>query len=176
MKKMCAVLIGTLLAGCDEATVITHVDKLSHMSLSDLVTMQDGGGIPVEVHGLPFSGVPAGGLVAAMRPPAAASQGIRFRPIEPGHGTGHGWRLVLHFNPTGAPNGFADCKHSAEQRTNPPKPEGFEVNATFCNGDDWQAHGFMKSLKTRDGDVEAYRDAMQQLMVAIFRENTDKDR
>lgn len=176
MKRLNALLLGVLLAGCDEATVITHVDKLSHMSLSDLVTMQDGGGIPVEFHGLPFRTASPETLASAMRAPAAASQGIRFRPIVPGHGGGHGWRLVLHFNPTGAPNGFADCKHTSEQTTNPPKAEGFDVNATFCEGSDWQAHGFMKSLKTADGDLEGYRDVMQQLMAAIFRENSDKDR
>ena len=176
MRVLKALVLMLALGSCDEATVITHVDKLSHMQLDDLWAMQSEGGIPVEIHGNPFSGVDKAALAAALRAPAAADK-VRFRHVPIGEHTGnHGWRLVLHFNGLGPPNSQADCRLGAEAQTGPRPDEGFTVNLTFCKGTDWQAHGFLRSLKPRDGDLENFRDVMQQLMVVIFAENADVDR
>ena len=176
MKRFAALALCLALASCDEATVITHVDKLRHMTLKDLWTMQSEGGIPVEIHGNPFRSVDKPELAEAMRAPSAA-HAVRFRHLPFGHDPGnHGWRLVLHFNGLGPPNGPSDCKATGEIETDAPQVEGFTVNATFCKGSEWQARGFLKALKTRDGDLDAYRDAMQQLLSAIFAENADGDR
>ena len=163
------------LAGCDEPTIITHVDRLSHMSQGDLLTMQGAKGIPVEFHGSPFRDTPATTLANAMRPPSGSAQGVRFAAATPGEG--HNWRLVLHFNPQdGIPNAFHDCKLTSEAQTAGPSAESFSVNATFCKGTEWQAHGFMKVLEIEDGDVEAFSRVMRQLFLSILPKNTDPDR
>ncbi len=164
------------LAACDGSeTVITHVDRRGTFSRDDLWGMQDGRGIPVEVHGSPFRRVSDRELIEALRPPGGAAQGITYYARPPGGWMqGHPTRLVLHFNPQGGPNSVADCKRTAEARTNPPHERGFTVTATFCDGADWEAQGYMEALHVDDGDLEAFADMMAQLMLAILRE--DKDR
>ncbi len=177
MRYPKALIALALLAACDEATVITHVDKLSHMSMDDLVVMQDAQGIPVEVHGVPFAGVSANQLAAALRPPAGAAQSFRFHAVPPGNGHGtHGWRLVLHFNPQGAPNAVHDCKLTAEAKTASRPEKGYSINASFCKGPDWQAHGYLQAPQATHGDLDGFGNAMTQLMLTIFRENSDPDR
>ena len=156
-----AVLALLLVAACDEPTVITHVDKRSHMRLNDLWTIQDARGVPVEVHGAPFAHVSDRQIAEAIRPPGSWQ-------------AGHPWRLVLHFNPQGAPNAQADCRRLAEARTNPAPAGRFTVNASFCNGPDWQARGFLQALEVEDGDLAAFADMMRQLMLAIFHEEKDR--
>jgi hypothetical protein len=164
-----------LLAACDEPTLITHVGKLGHLQLDDLWTMQDARGLPVEVHGRPFAHVTDIAIAEAIRPPAGAAQEIRFYPVPPGSWqAGNPWRLVLHFNPQGAPNARADCRRLAEARTNPPPAGRFTVNATFCDGPDWQAHGYLQVLEARESDLAAFADAFRQLLLAIFHEEKDR--
>jgi hypothetical protein len=164
-----------LLGGCDDPTVITHVDKLSHMRMNDLWTMQDARGLPVEIHGAPFANVGDREIAGALRPPAGSAQEVRFHAVPPGSWQGgHPWRLVLHFNARGAPNARADCRLLAEAPTDPPPPGSFTVNASFCNGPDWQAHGFLRALEVEDGDMAAFADMMRQLMLAIFHEEKNR--
>jgi hypothetical protein len=175
MRRLAAVLAMLGLSACDEPTIITHVDKLDHMSVSDLWALQDGQGIPVEIHGAPFSHVTDDALAEALRPPGGSAQEVRFYAVPAGVWQGgHAWRLVLHFNPQGAPNAFHDCKLTAEVPTNPPTSLGFTVNATFCKADAWQAHGYLQALKTEDGDLEGFRNVMQALMAEVFREGPDQ--
>ncbi len=170
-----AVLALALLAGCDDPTVITHVGKLSHMRLNNLWTMQDARGLPVEIHGMPFAHVTDAEIAGAIRPPAGSAQEVRFHAVPPGGWQGgNPWRLVLHFNAQGAPNSQTDCRRVAEARTNPPPAGRFTVNASFCDGPDWQAHGFLQALEVEDGDLAAFTDLMQQLMLAIFHEEKDR--
>ena len=177
MKSLRILVLAGLLTACDEATIITHVDKLSHMSMNSLVTIQGAQGIAVEIHGAPFPGIDDTAIAAAMRPPAGASQGIRFHAVEPGTWSAHdGWRLVLHFNPDGPPHSVHDCKLEAEAKTAGRPAQGYSVNATFCNGADWQAHGFLKAPKAAQDDPGLFADHMVQLMQAIFQENSDPDR
>jgi hypothetical protein len=164
------------LAGCDdERTIITHTNRVVAISLSDLPALQQGGGVPVEIHGTPFAGVGADELASALKPPPGRSQSTRFRAIPPGHGGPgfHGDRMVLHFNAQGAPNGPQDCARTGEARTGAPRERGFTVMLTFCKGDKWQAMGFLEALDTAPGDIEAYRNAIQQLLLAIFADGTD---
>ncbi len=172
-RAVSPLLLLAALAGCDDATVITHVDKYPHMTLDDLWTMQDPQGIPVEIHGNPFSRGTDQALAEALQAPTGA-QDVKFyaRPVGAVN-IDHGWRLVLHFNPFGAPNSPHDCKHTAEVRTGPPKGEGFEVNATFCEGTKWQAHGYLQALEVQDGDVEGYTRVMRTLFQAIFFEEPE---
>ena len=175
VRSPAVLLLAALLAGCDEPTVITHVGKLGHMRLNDLWTMQDARGLPVEIHGAPFAGISDRGVAEAIRPPGGSAQEVRFYAAPPGGWRGgHPWRLVLHFNPQGAPNAPADCRLAAEARTNPPPAGRFAVNATFCNGEQWQAHGFLQALEVEEGDMEAFADMMRQLMLAIFHEEKDR--
>lgn len=161
--------------GCDEAeTVITHVDRRGGFTVDQLWTIQDPRGIPVEVHGSPFSHVSDRELVEALRPPAAASQ-VQFYPRPPGGWVGgHPSRLVLHFNPQGAPNAVADCQRGEEARTGRQPERGFTVNVSFCEGADWLAHGYLEALAVEDGDLRSFGDVMAQLMLAMFHEEKDR--
>lgn len=175
MRPRALIPLLCLLAACDEPTVITHVDKLSHMSQDDLRLMQGPDGIPVEMHGQPFRDATPEELAAALRPPASGPQEIRFHAVAPG--TTAGWRLVLHFNPKGnIPNAVHDCRLGAETETAGILPKGFSVNATFCKGADWQAHGFLRVLETGDTPTETLSRSLRQLFTAMFRKNTDPER
>lgn len=176
MKGNAAILAALLLmAGCDDPTVITHVDKLSHMRVNDLWAMQDARGLPVEIHGSPFANVSDREIAEAIRPPAGSAQEVRFYSVPPGSRQGASpWRLVLHFNAQGAPNAQADCRLVAEAPTAPPPPGRFTVNASFCEGPDWQAHGFLRALEVDDGDMAAFSAMMRQLLLAIFHEEKDR--
>ncbi|MEM7669956.1 MAG: hypothetical protein AAF317_12570, partial [Pseudomonadota bacterium] len=155
------------LAACDDGTVITHVDKDTSIELSDLVAMQSHGGIATEVHGTPFEGTASDELVNALRPPASAAQATRWRMVDIGS-VDHGPRMVLHFNPSGPPNSFADCRRTGPAETEPPRGVGFSVNMTFCRGTRAEAHGFLQSRKTANADFEDYRRVMKLLMRNIF--------
>ena len=48
------------------------------------------------------------------------------------------------------------------------------MNATFCNGQDWKAHGFLEVLEIEDGDLEAFTQHFQTLLSAIFQEEQDR--
>ncbi|MEM7059011.1 MAG: hypothetical protein AAF557_15605 [Pseudomonadota bacterium] len=175
MKLRFAVLgLAAILAACDEPTVISHVDRRPNVAITDLWTAQGPDGVRTEIHGLPFKGVAPKRLAEVLRPPASASN-VTFNAVPVGsHGTGHAWRLVLHFNPAGAPNSTVDCKRTVIAETAPQPTEGYSVNATFCKGTEWQAHGFMKVLKAEPGDLQSYSQHMQALLNVIFREEPDR--
>lgn len=163
-------------AACDEATtLITHVDRLSHVEPGDLVTMQDSAGLRVEIHGIPWKGATDAELAAALHPPPGEAQDVRFQSVPPGQWvTGRGHRLVLHFNPSGPPNPVRDCQATAEMRTDAPQEVGFRVTASFCTRDRWIAHGYMEVPKIEAGDWETYTEVMQQLMMVILTPEKDQ--
>lgn len=170
-----AALLAGLLVACDDGTVISHVDKLSHVRAVDLVTMQEVDGLLVEVHGLPWKGATDAELAEALRPPAGSAQEVRFRAVPTGQWVnGRGHRMVLHFNPIGAPNSAHDCKATAELSTRPPAEEGFTVNLTFCTKDQWIAHGYLQATKVKAGDWQEYTRVMQALLTNIFREEKNQ--
>lgn len=173
----CAVLVGLLLAGCDEPTVISNVDKLPHMKLDDLWTMQDGRGIPVEIHGAPWRNSTDQALAEAIRPPGGVTDGVKFysAPVGSWQG-GHAWRMVLHFNPSGPPNAYQDCKRTEVAVTGDRPESGYSVNIGFCKQDEWQAHGFVKVLRSEADDFEEYSNAMATALTAIFREDPGDQR
>ena len=176
-RLACALLAVGLLASCDEPTVISNVDKLPHMTLQDLWTMQDGRGIPVEIHGKPYRIATHRDLADAIRPPAGSAQGVKFYATPAGSWTGgHAWRMVLHFNPSGPPNAYQDCKRETVAVTAERPETGFSVNVSFCKRDEWQAHGYLQVLKSTEGDYEAYSNHMATLLSAIFREDPGDQR
>lgn len=170
-----ALCLAAALAACDDGTVITHVDKLPHMKETDLVTIQEAGAILVEIHGAPWKGATDDELAQALKPPAGGAQEVRFRAVPPGQWVqGRGHRLVLHFNPIGAPNSVHDCRATEEIRTGAPAETGFTFNASFCTQDNWVAHGYLQATKTQAGDWAEYTRVMQNLFLAIFREEKDR--
>ena len=172
-----AMSMAAVLSGCDEPTVISNVDKLPHMTLEDLWTIQDGRGIPVEIHGKPFRVSTHRELAESIRPPGGVSKGIKFYSTPVGSWKeGHAWRMVLHFNPSGPPNAFEDCKRDREAVTAERPESGYSVNVSFCKEGDWQAHGFLKVLESEDRDFEVYANAMATTLSAIFREDPGDQR
>lgn len=172
LRAMAGALLA-LLAGCDEPTVITHVFRLPNIHESDLVAMQGPQGIPVEMHGAPWEGAEPAALAAAMKGPAGAAQ-IRFTARAVTGPGAHGSRMVLHFNPSGPPNGARDCSLAAPAATGTPPETGFTVNMTICKGPEVEAQGFLRALETRAGDFEGYSTVMRQLLNAVFREEKDR--
>ncbi|MEL6477696.1 MAG: hypothetical protein AAFR17_10250 [Pseudomonadota bacterium] len=166
MKRLafCAL---ALLAACDDGTVISHVDKDHNIEAGDLVAMQQGGGIPTEVHGTPFQRASAEDLTRFLRPPAGGAQGIRWRAVKVG-ARPHGYRMVLHFNPSGPPNAADDCKRFRPAITERPQEVGFTVNLSICNGERAEAHGFLQARKTQAGDYQDYTRVMRVLMNSIL--------
>src|SRR5690606_32097316 len=155
-------------------TVISHVDRRGGFVSRDLWAVQDARGIPVEVHGSPFRTFSDLQVVEALRPLGGASQDITYYPRPPGGWVeGNPWRLVLHFNPQGAPNSVQDCQRVAEARTNTPSEGRFDVNASFCHEGEWRAQGYLQVARIEDGDLEAFGDTIAQLMMVIFREEPD---
>ena len=176
MRHLWLPALALLLAGCDDnPTTITHVGKEPHMKLEDLWTMQDPRGIPVEIHGRPFAELTDQTLAEALRGPAGASSGVKFysRPVGAWM-DGHGYRMVLHFNPQGAPHSYYDCRARTEFRTKPPTATGFTVNVSFCKGERSEAHGYLQAPKSPPGDLEEYARVMRVLMKAIFHEEPDR--
>jgi hypothetical protein len=137
--------------------------------------MQETDGLLVEIHGSPWKGIADSALAEALKTPKGEAQDVRFRAVPTGQWVnGRGHRLVLHFNPTSAPNSQNDCLATAEIRTKTPTAEGFSVNATFCTKDNWVAHGYLQATKVAAGDWEEYTRVMQLLLTNIFAEEKDK--
>lgn len=173
-KHLSALLLATLLGACDEPWIISHVDRLSHVSVNDLWTEKGAEGFPVEIHGAPFQGVTAAQLAEVLRAPSAA-RGVTFTSIPVGaYNRDHGWRMVMHFNPTGAPNAQFDCKRTTAAKTAPQPSKGYSVNVSFCDGSEWQAHGFLKVLSAEPGDLQTYSQRIQALLSEIFREDQNR--
>jgi len=171
MRLTRVLVLAALVAGCDDPTAISHVDRLPGIEISDLWTKQDSRGIPVEVHGAPFAHVTDQALAEALRAPTERAGELEFYAAPVGSWQGSdAWRLVLHFNPQGPPNAYADCKLVAEARANPRPGRSFTVTAAFCRQDQWQAHGYLVVRDIEPGDLGAFADAMQTLMRAIFGE------
>lgn len=165
-------VFAVLLAGCDDPTVITHVYRDPSIHENDLVAMQSHGGIPVEMHGVPWQGASKAELAEAMTGPAGAAR-IRFRAQDIVGPSFHGSRMVLHFNPP-VPNGAADCALTSESTGGEPPDRGFAVNMTICRDTRVEAQGYLKALETSPGDVEAFARAMRQLLTVVFREEKDR--
>lgn len=182
MKRTPLLVLCALLVGCDEPTVISHVDRARKLDLRDLFLMQDEHGIPVETHGAPFRRPDVRDLVPMMKVPAGGPQDIPFYGRAVGlsgsdAGADHSWRLVLHFNPQGGvPNAVRDCMRSEPAETAGPTDSGFSVNAVFCQGQRWQAHGYMRVLEIEDGDIEAFQRVMRLLLKEIFADNVSTGR
>ncbi len=169
MKPLRILALAALVGGCDDPTVISHVDRLDGVEIDDLWTMQDSRGIPVEIHGAPFAHTTDRDLAAALRPPVTSAGELTFYAAAVGSWKGgHPWRVVLHFNPQGPPNAHADCRLEAEARTARLPETGFTVNASICRGAEWQAHGYLSVAEIEGGDLDAFGQHMRSLMLAIF--------
>lgn len=167
MRRFLMLALPAFLVGCDDPTIISHVERRGNLDSKSLWTMQQGGGVPVEVHGNPFSAVAVEDLVAALRPPNGTSQEVRFRLVPPGLvANSHVRRLVLHFNATGAPHTPHDCDRSEEVGTQGVLGAGYTVNVSFCAGERWLGQAYLRALETPDNDVEAFVSAMKR----VFRE------
>lgn len=161
-----------VLAACDQPlTIITHVDRIPSFHASQLPVM-GGAAFPVEVHGAPLEGITAAEAVGLLKVPQGMAQETRFAIVPPGAGTQ--FRLVLHFNPSGPPNGYHDCRHTAPATTRPPAAVGFTVNATFCEGEKWLAHGYMRVPEIAPEEREDFTGALRQLLFVMLREEQDQ--
>lgn len=164
-----AALLGTV-AGCDDATV-SGTERRSFLKAGDLMELQQTSGVLVEIHGAPWPGATPEQIASTLRMPDGAGKAVRFRDISPGQWViGDGERLVLHFNPTGAPDSNADCRAKEEFKTEPPAKKGFTVNATFCKKGEWLIHGFLKARAVTQDDWFGYTMVMRKLLGTLFPE------
>jgi len=167
-----AIMLGALgtLAGCDDAD-ISGIERRSFLKANDLAKLPDVGGLLVEIHGAPWPEAMPDQVASTLRMPDGAGQAVRFRAIAPGQWViGKGDRLVLHFNPTGAPDHIADCRAKEEFQTKPPAKMGFTVSATYCKGPDWQIHAYLKAKAVGQEDWFGYTMVMRKLLGRLFPE------
>jgi hypothetical protein len=163
------VLIGTV-AACDDATV-SGTERRSYLKAGGLLAAQEASGLLVEIHGAPWPGAMPEQIASTLRMPDGAGEAVKFRYIFPGEWViGEGTRLVLHFNPIGPPDSIADCRTEKEFETKPPARTGFTVNATFCQGGEWQIHGFLTARAVEQDDWFAYTVVMRKLLGTLFPE------
>ena len=162
-------LIGTV-AGCDDATV-SGTERRTFLKAAGVLELQETSGLLVEVHGAPWPGAVPEQAASTLRMPDGGGKEVRFRFIAPGQWiVGDGQRLVLHFNPIGAPDSNADCQATEEFKTAPPPKTGFTVNATFCNKGEWLIHGFLKARVVAQDDWFGYTWVMRKLLGTLFPE------
>lgn len=163
-------VLASTVAGCDDSTV-SSTDRRTFLKAGGLLALQETSGLLVEVHGTPWSGATPEQLASTLRMPDGAGKDVRFRDIAPGQWViGDGRRLVLHFNPVGAPDSNADCRAEKEFVTAAPAKKGFTVNATFCKKGEWLMHGFLKARAVGQDDWFGYTMAMQKLLGTLFPE------
>jgi hypothetical protein len=162
-------LIGTV-AGCDDATV-SGTERRTFLKAAGLLALQEASGLLVEIHGAPWPDATPEQIASTLRMPDGAGKAVRFRDISPGEWVvGDGTRLVLHFNPIGAPDSVADCRAKEKLKTTPPATMGFTVNATFCQKGEWLIHGFLKARAVGRDDWFGYTMVMRKLLGKLFPE------
>ncbi|SEA73243.1 hypothetical protein SAMN05444370_11095 [Rubrimonas cliftonensis] len=152
-----AAVLSVALAGCDDVERITRVDALVSNLRSRIVPMA-AGGLPTEVHGAPFAGLSAGEVVARLRLPNGWPADIGFRAATPADAS----RLVLVFNPTTAPDGYALCR-GVVPPTGAGGEKGFSALATFCESERPLVTGFLEAPNVRADAPEAFAAAMTRL-------------
>ena len=164
---LCALIA---LAGCGDAEPeITLVERKKQFVVDQLWTWKDSRGLPVEIHGTPFTRTSDHALATALLQPNRETGDLSFYAAPTGSWTrGHSSRLVLHFNPQGDPDPYNDCKLRSEASTNPRPETGLTVHVTFCRQDKWLAHANLVAPNIADGDLKAFGEIMQKLMLKIF--------
>jgi hypothetical protein len=161
-----ATLIASL-AGCDDSTV-TKVGRRTFLSAPQLAKDLGADALLVEVHGLPWAGADPAEVIGTLRMPQGKARALRFQGIPAGQGhIGPGRRLVLRFNPPGAPDSNADCRATEPLPAKPPEKGSFTVNASYCEGKDWLIHAFL-TAEVEPEDWLAYYLAMEELLGAMF--------
>lgn len=166
-----------LLAACDDGTVITRVRQWPAFARSQIVAMGSDGGIPTEIHGRPFPAADPAEIAGLLRLPAGWPQEFGFRAIRPGpRGTHARRRLVLVFNPAEPPQGPLNCRRAYEAPTHAPREAGFEVTATFCDGEKMLATGHMEARRTREDDPQEFARVMRLLLQVTMQEERPADR
>ncbi len=156
------------LAGCDDAS-ISPLGRRTFLDAGDLAALQEASGLLVEIHGAAWPGAVPDELASTLRMPEGPAKQVRFRAVPPGAWViGSGERLVLHFNPVGAPNSNADCRATEEIATTPPARQGFTVNATFCKGKDWLIRAYLKAGAVETDDWLDYVLVMRKLLGKLF--------
>lgn len=161
-------LLGAL-AGCED-TGVSNVSRREMITATELARMQaQSGAILIEIHGVPWPGAGPDAVAGTLRMPDGPGREVRFITVPPGQGLiGDGTRLVLHFNPLGAPDWARDCRAQSEIETAPPGDRGFTVNATFCRGADWVTHASFDAGDVGHDDWLAYYLRMQDLLGVMF--------
>lgn len=166
-------LVGSLLSGCDDGTIITRVQVWG--DASSYFTTAGASGVATEVHGKPFAGVDAKEIVARLKPPPGMAQDVRFRLVKQGE-QAEGIRLLLVFNRSDVPDTIRDCRRSARGQTLPVEPNptqevGFTVTATLCDAEARVATAHMEATKTRADDPEEFARVMRLLLMQITRKD-----
>jgi hypothetical protein len=159
-------LIGAV-AGCDDS----NISGIERRSFFNAKALSEVGSLMVEIHGAPWPGATPDELASTLRMPDGVGKAVRFSAVRPGQWiVGSGERLVLHFNPSGAPDHIADCRTKKEFQTKPPTKQGFTVSATYCKGPDWQIHTFLNAEDVGVEDWLGYIMNMRKLLGTLFPE------
>lgn len=155
------------LAGCDGV----QVDRVDHGigdPLSYAVPLARNGGLPVDVRGAPFDGVTAEQVVARLRAPGFAPADLTFRMAR----EGERGKLILVFNPVGAPDPRALCRGRGPG-PGAPAEKGFRALGALCNGERMVVTAHLTAREAEAADEQGFVDAMRRLTNALLREKRD---
>jgi hypothetical protein len=163
VRRLFAGLAGlTALAGCDDGWRIDRQDRFRQDVRAYVVPLA-AGGLPTEVRGAPFPGIDAGQVIERLRPPNGFPADIRFRQARPEDGG----RLILLFNPAGAPDGYALCRGGGPA-PGAARQEGFVTLASLCDGDRMVSTARLVVERIDRGDPDAFQRVMRNLLRVMF--------
>lgn len=174
-KGALAFVLLCVMAGCDDGTVISRVDSTTTLDRARILSMaKDGLGVPLEVHGAPWSGVAAEEVAAKVRLPNSFPPEIRFRPTTPGELDPDHDKVVMVFNPSRPPNVSRLCGQTASVPTEPPKDGPFQAFVALCDGPEWMGMGVLDASRQAAGDWPEFTRATRVLFSRIFADFTGR--
>lgn len=157
------------LVGCDDGTVISHVERDVALDRSRILAMAAGdNNIPVEIHGVLWPDLAPEEVAAALRLPNRYPTSIRFKLVAPGSLDQDEDKLVLFFNAASPPRVRRGCTLAAGAPSEPPQNGPFRVTAVFCNGPDAMGSGALVASKQVSGDWPEFVRAMRVLFTQIL--------
>ena len=158
-----------VLAACAGVTTVTRTDHYPFYTPDVVQYAIADGELAAEIHGQPFPGAGTDAESIARRlslPGIFQRTRVTTRPTaDPGNDH---YRLVVAFNPAGAPIARRLCTDPDRLRAGGGDGGGLRAMAAFCAGPEIASQTFVSGPPATGPDDPAFRAAMNQLMVTLF--------
>ncbi|MEO1329040.1 MAG: hypothetical protein AAFW46_05200 [Pseudomonadota bacterium] len=162
--------LATGVAGCEDASVITHTSRETSLSRTTVQALALGG-LPTEIHGRPWRGTNPREIAAQLRLPNAFPPDARFRLVEPvSNPSDRNRRLVLVFNESRTLDAWDVCDAARTLRGFESQfsgDKGVSVFAVFCDGEAPIGRGQLRAPGVVHGDWPSFQNEMRRLIRAI---------